>query len=113
MEFIDGFNIKELRGKGSSASAETVRAVVTKLVEAFSLTMHGEIFNCDPHPGNLLVERVTGRLVILDWGQARQPRQHGPQPHTAGLGGFYARACARGERTRTPSSAPSGEARRL
>jgi hypothetical protein len=44
--------------------------VVTKLVEAFSLTMHGEIFNCDPHPGNLLVERGTSRLVILDWGQA-------------------------------------------
>ena len=34
--------------------------------------MHGDIFNCDPHPGNLLVEHGSGDLIVLDWGQARR-----------------------------------------
>ncbi|EOD27161.1 ABC1 family protein, partial [Emiliania huxleyi CCMP1516] len=70
MEYVEGENIKEVRRRG--ASELEVTRIVTALVDAFSLTMHGEIFNCDPHPGNLLVETATGRLAVLDWGQARR-----------------------------------------
>lgn len=104
MEFIDGANIKELTRKGSAASPADVRAVVTKLVEAFSLTMHGEIFNCDPHPGNLLVERGTGRLVILDWGQVSKARREGEADASRPLGLWESERGRHVERERAEST---------
>ena len=64
MEYVEGENIKEVRRRG--ASELEVTRIVTALVDAFSLTMHGEIFNCDPHPGNLMVLK-DGRPAIIDW----------------------------------------------
>lgn len=46
--------------------------MVALLIDYYGFTLHGPIFNFDPHPGNLLVENGTGRLVVLDWGQAKR-----------------------------------------
>ena len=61
----------EAEGGGGFSAAEASRVVET-LVRYYGVTMHGDIFNCDPHPGNLLVDRASGDLVVLDWGQARR-----------------------------------------
>ena len=61
----------EAEGGGGFDAAEASRVVET-LVRYYGVTMHGDIFNCDPHPGNLLVDRASGDLVVLDWGQARR-----------------------------------------
>ena len=61
----------EAEGGGGFGAAEASRVVET-LVRYYGVTMHGDIFNCDPHPGNLLVDRASGDLVVLDWGQARR-----------------------------------------
>ena len=47
---------------------DDVQRVVGDLVRYYGVTIHGAIFNCDPHPGNLLVQS-DGTLVVLDWGQ--------------------------------------------
>ena len=69
MEYVDGVRITEL---AATASRAEVCRVVETLVRYYGVTMHGDIFNCDPHPGNLLVERGSGDLIVLDWGQARR-----------------------------------------
>jgi predicted unusual protein kinase regulating ubiquinone biosynthesis (AarF/ABC1/UbiB family) len=76
MEFVDGVKLTQMRaaeadGGGGFGEAEASRVVET-LVRYYGVTMHGEIFNCDPHPGNLLVDKASGDLVVLDWGQARR-----------------------------------------
>ncbi len=70
MEYIDGMRLDELRANG--ADQAKVEQVARTLVDAFSATLSGPIFNVDPHPGNLLVDRRTGHLVLLDWGQMRR-----------------------------------------
>ncbi len=71
MEFFDGIKITD-RAALEEAGVD-VAALVRTLVEAWSeqVLVHG-FFQADPHPGNLLVERGTGRLVLLDFGLAKE-----------------------------------------
>jgi aarF domain-containing kinase len=71
MEFIDGVKITE-RVALSEAGVDVDRLMRT-LIEAWceQVLVHG-FFQADPHPGNLLVERGSGRLVLLDFGLAKQ-----------------------------------------
>ena len=70
MEYVEGTRLTDIRSLDGVGEAE-VRKVVLSLVQYYGATMHGPIFHCDPHPGNLLVE-ADGTLVILDWGQAQR-----------------------------------------
>jgi predicted unusual protein kinase regulating ubiquinone biosynthesis (AarF/ABC1/UbiB family) len=70
MEYVDGVRLEPdaLRGAGFEPTA-----VARTLVEAFAeqLLVHG-FFHADPHPGNLRVERESGRLVLLDFGLTKE-----------------------------------------
>lgn len=69
MEYIDGVKISEMV---TGITKEDRQQIVSTLIDYYGFTMQGPVFNCDPHPGNLLVERKTGRLCVLDWGQAKR-----------------------------------------
>jgi len=50
-----------------------LEAVMRTLIEVFAeMILVRGFFHGDPHPGNLLVESETGRLVILDFGLAKE-----------------------------------------
>jgi predicted unusual protein kinase regulating ubiquinone biosynthesis (AarF/ABC1/UbiB family) len=70
MEFIDGIKITDV---DALARADVdVQRVVQTLIEAYceQILVHG-FFHADPHPGNLLVEPGSSRLVMLDFGLAK------------------------------------------
>ena len=71
MEFIDGIKITDRAAL--DAEGFDVGRVMRTLVEAWcqQVLVHG-FFQADPHPGNLMVERGTGRLVLLDFGLAKE-----------------------------------------
>jgi len=71
MEFFDGIKITDRAAL--DAAGVDVAALVRTLVGAWSeqVLVHG-FFQADPHPGNLLVEPATGRLVLLDFGLAKE-----------------------------------------
>ena len=71
MEFSDGIKITD-RAALDAAGVDIDRVMRT-LVEAWceQVLVHG-FFQADPHPGNLLVEPRGPRLVLLDWGLAKQ-----------------------------------------
>lgn len=71
MEFIDGIKISDVPAL-RSAGVDVDRLMQT-LVEAWceQVLVHGA-FHADPHPGNLLVEPGSGRLVLLDFGLAKE-----------------------------------------
>jgi len=69
MEFIAGERIDTF---ARAAVRHEKMRLAHNLIDffAFSFTQAG-IFNCDPHPGNLLVTE-DAKLCVLDWGQARR-----------------------------------------
>jgi predicted unusual protein kinase regulating ubiquinone biosynthesis (AarF/ABC1/UbiB family) len=71
MEFSDGIKITD-RAALDAAGVDIDRVMRT-LVEAWceQVLVHG-FFQADPHPGNLLVEPSGPRLVLLDWGLAKE-----------------------------------------
>jgi predicted unusual protein kinase regulating ubiquinone biosynthesis (AarF/ABC1/UbiB family) len=71
MDFVDGIPIGR-RDELAAAGVDLDRVVQT-LVEAWceQVLVHG-FFQADPHPGNLLVEPQGPRLVLLDFGLAKQ-----------------------------------------
>ncbi len=70
MEFVDGIKITDVE---TLRKADVdVQRVAQTLVEAYceQVLVHG-FFHADPHPGNLLVEPGSSRLVMLDFGLAK------------------------------------------
>lgn len=67
MEFVDGVRLGRLAEELPGADRQRlVAALVDHYGVQFTVDGH---FHADPHPGNLLVERSSGQLVVLDWGQ--------------------------------------------
>lgn len=66
MDYVDGEPLARVADTLSQADKDQI---VTNLVDHFAVqfTVDGH-FHADPHPGNLLVERRTKKLVVLDWG---------------------------------------------
>eukprot|EP00930_Biecheleria_cincta_P027329 TRINITY_DN19206_c0_g1_i1.p1 TRINITY_DN19206_c0_g1~~TRINITY_DN19206_c0_g1_i1.p1 ORF type:complete len:1342 (+),score=219.43 TRINITY_DN19206_c0_g1_i1:55-4026(+) len=66
MDYVDGEPLTKAADKLSQADRDQL---VVSLVDHFGVqfAVDGH-FHADPHPGNLLVERGTNKLVVLDWG---------------------------------------------
>ena len=71
MEFMDGIKITDL--DALRAAGVDLGRVAETLVEAFceQILTQG-FFHADPHPGNLLVQPEGSRLVLLDFGLAKE-----------------------------------------
>jgi aarF domain-containing kinase len=70
MEYVEGIKITDV--DALRAAGVDLQRVTQTLVEAYceQVLTHG-FFHADPHPGNLLVEPETGRLVMLDFGLSK------------------------------------------
>ena len=70
MEFIDGVKIND-RDSVEELGFD-MEALVKWSTRAFlHMMFHDGFFHCDPHPGNLLVDR-QGRVVIIDFGMNKR-----------------------------------------
>ena len=66
LEFVEGDKITTTTSAFEHTTAETL---VETLTAAYAQQIFVDgVFNADPHPGNLMVERATGQLVLLDFG---------------------------------------------
>jgi len=66
MEYIDGVRIENLSEELPDADPARI---IASLVDHYGVqfTVDG-CFHADPHPGNLMVDKKTCQLVVLDWG---------------------------------------------
>lgn len=71
MEFVNGEKITDYVKNGGDA-----QKIMNSVCEYYAASTLGPIFHVDPHPGNLFVESGSGRLCVLDWGQARRQKLH-------------------------------------
>ena len=71
MEFMEGIKINDLRGlrRAGVDPAWVTRTLVDVFAE--QILGHG-FFHADPHPGNLQVQPEGPRLVLLDFGLAKE-----------------------------------------
>ena len=68
LEFVDG---EKLTSPGAVARSSPERLVETLSASFAQQIFVDGVFNADPHPGNLMVERATGALVLLDFGMTK------------------------------------------
>lgn len=70
MDFVEGIKISD--AEGLRAAGVELEPVARILVECFceQILTHG-FFHADPHPGNLFVQPEGPRLVLLDFGLAK------------------------------------------
>lgn len=66
MEYVDGVRLEHVETELPEVDKTSlIFALVDHFGVQFSLDGH---FHADPHPGNLMVDRKSGKLVVLDWG---------------------------------------------
>ena len=84
---------------GSPAYFERVRALFVQLARALSALHRARLLHLDVKPANVLVEKMTGRVVLLDFGlaAAREPVGLGRRLTVAGTPEYLAPETARGE----------------
>jgi predicted unusual protein kinase regulating ubiquinone biosynthesis (AarF/ABC1/UbiB family) len=85
MEYMEGIKVTDLRRL--RAAGVDPAWVTHTLVDVFAeqILAHG-FFHADPHPGNLLVQPEGPRLVLLDFGLAKEL----PETFRGGVVGFVA-----------------------
>jgi predicted unusual protein kinase regulating ubiquinone biosynthesis (AarF/ABC1/UbiB family) len=83
MEYLDGIKITDVAGL--RAAGVDPAWVTRTLVDVFAeqILVHG-FFHADPHPGNLVIQPEGPRLVLLDFGLAKDL----PESFRAGVFGF-------------------------
>jgi predicted unusual protein kinase regulating ubiquinone biosynthesis (AarF/ABC1/UbiB family) len=91
MEFVEGIKINDVRALRKAGVDP--QWVTHTLVDVFAeqILAHG-FFHADPHPGNLLVQPEGPRIVLLDFGLAKEL----PERFRGGVVGFLA-ALIRGD----------------
>jgi predicted unusual protein kinase regulating ubiquinone biosynthesis (AarF/ABC1/UbiB family) len=91
MEFVEGIKINDVRAL--QKAGVDPQWVTHTLVDVFAeqILAHG-FFHADPHPGNLLVQPDGPKIVLLDFGLAKEL----PERFRSGVVGFLA-ALIRGD----------------
>jgi serine/threonine-protein kinase len=73
MELVEGASLAQLIG-GRTLDWEDARAVAAPIAAALAYAHAREVVHRDLTPANVLVERVSGRVVVSDFGLARLAR---------------------------------------
>ncbi len=71
LEYVEGTDIEQERRRGRYWSAGEVGRMLHSLASALEHTHHKGILHRDIKPGNILIERDTGRMVLTDFGLAK------------------------------------------
>lgn len=72
MEFIDGQNLDELlTGRTTPLSNDEAHDIFHQCSEGLAVAHRSGIIHRDIKPANIMIEKATGRVVLVDWGLAR------------------------------------------
>ncbi len=71
LEYIDGYDLESERRRGKRWDPAEAARVIKLVAEALDYTHNKGILHRDIKPGNILIERATGRVVLTDFGLAK------------------------------------------
>jgi serine/threonine protein kinase len=71
LEYIEGTDLERERRKRRKWKHEEVAEIIAKLADALDHTHKKGILHRDIKPGNILIERGSGRVVLTDFGLAK------------------------------------------
>jgi serine/threonine protein kinase len=73
MEYIEGPDLLEtVEGTATTISPEEIRSILGQLLDAVGYIHQQGVLHRDISPDNILVQRSTGRPVLIDFGAARK-----------------------------------------
>ncbi|MBX3232990.1 MAG: protein kinase [Labilithrix sp.] len=76
MEYVEGESVEELLVRmeetGETLPVETVLDIVTRIASGLSAAHAINLIHRDVKPSNVVIERATGRPVLIDFGIARE-----------------------------------------
>src|SRR5690606_16320907 len=71
LEYIDGYDLESERRRGKRWDPVEAARIIKVVAEALDHTHAKGILHRDIKPGNILIERATGRVVLTDFGLAK------------------------------------------
>jgi serine/threonine protein kinase len=96
MEFVDGATLAARLGSGPLPVAEVLR-IARDVVRGLAAAHEQRVVHRDLKPHNVMIEKGTGRVVLLDFGLALAAASPGQQSGTAGTPEYMAPEQMRGE----------------
>ena len=72
MQYVKGRSVADRLEAGGPLPADEARAVLNAVAEALEAAHHRGIVHRDVRPANVLLEEETGRVLLTDFGIARQ-----------------------------------------
>src|SRR4051812_35523170 len=73
MRFVDGESLEQRIRREAPLSPDVARAILSDIADALGEAHRLGIVHRDLKPDNVLIDRVTGRALLTDFGVARHP----------------------------------------
>lgn len=71
MEYVDGVTLRERIKNGDSLNADEILGIMRQLATGLAAAHDGGMIHRDIKPGNIMIERDTQKIRIVDFGLAR------------------------------------------
>jgi predicted ATPase/predicted Ser/Thr protein kinase len=79
MRYVDGYDLNELIKREGPLEAERALEIVGQAAAALDAAHAREIVHRDVKPGNILIDKLTGRAFLTDFGVAKRARTQATQ----------------------------------
>lgn len=87
MQFIEGHALADLFPEGAHVPHSTVRRIIGEVASALEASHEAGLIHRDVKPSNIMIERHSGRAVLLDFGiSALMPTHRDHEAHLTGTG---------------------------
>jgi serine/threonine protein kinase len=83
MRYVDGYNLREVLAERGRLEPERAVEVAEQLAGALDAAHSRGLVHRDVKPGNILVERASGRVFLTDFGLAREVANTDSDKHDA------------------------------
>ena len=86
MEYVEGESLSALvRGRGALAEAEAIK-YIRAVAEALDYIHERKIMHLDIKPANVMLRKVDGRAILIDFGLSKQYDEEGNQTSSTPVG---------------------------
>jgi len=88
-EFVDGITLEQLKGQGIRLTEAQIRHYLQRILLAVNYLHQHDILHRDLTPGNVMIDRRTNDIKIIDFGLAKKTHGGSATGFATGGGGMF------------------------